>query len=97
MRTPSTTSQSPSSSARKKSTISDSGSEDDIEPATTEDLEELMMQGLVPGPASATDTEADMIVMGSHGRGAVRQLLIGSVSEGVLRAAECPVLIVPCR
>jgi DNA-directed RNA polymerase subunit beta' len=35
------------------------GSEDDVEPATPEDLEELMMQGLVPAPASPTDTEAD--------------------------------------
>ena len=36
-----------------------------------------------------------MIVMGSHGHGAVHQLLVGSVSEGVLRKATCPVLVVP--
>ncbi|MDT9545789.1 MAG: universal stress protein [Chlorobium sp.] len=38
---------------------------------------------------------ADMIVMGSHGHGALFHLLVGSVSEGVVRRARCPVLIVP--
>ncbi len=58
---------------------------------------------LVQGPTVASILEqaakvgADMIVMGSHGRSAVHQLLVGSVSEGVLRDADCPVLIVPCR
>ncbi len=36
-----------------------------------------------------------MIVMGSHGRSAIARLVLGSVSEGVLRRATCPVLIVP--
>ncbi len=38
---------------------------------------------------------ADLIVMGSHGHGAVYRMLLGSISEGVLRGTECPVLIVP--
>ena len=38
---------------------------------------------------------ADLIVMGSHGRSGVHRLLLGSVTEHVLRAAGCPVLVVP--
>jgi nucleotide-binding universal stress UspA family protein len=38
---------------------------------------------------------ADLIVMGSHGRSGVPRLLLGSVTEHVLRAAGCPVLVVP--
>ncbi len=38
---------------------------------------------------------ADLIIMGSHGHGAVYNLLVGSVTEGVLKSAKCPVLIVP--
>jgi len=40
-------------------------------------------------------TEADMIVMGSHGHGAMYDLLVGSAAEGVLRGATCPVVLVP--
>jgi len=36
----------------------------------------------------------DLVVMGTHGRGAVAQLLVGSVAEKVVRTAPCPVLTV---
>jgi nucleotide-binding universal stress UspA family protein len=36
----------------------------------------------------------DLIVMGSHGRTGLSKLLMGSVAEGVMRRAKCPVLIV---
>jgi nucleotide-binding universal stress UspA family protein len=38
---------------------------------------------------------ADLIVMGSHGRGKVKGMLLGSVSQDVLRDAPCPLLVVP--
>lgn len=38
---------------------------------------------------------ADLIVLGSHGHGALRRALLGSISEGVLHRATCPVVIVP--
>jgi len=47
--------------------------------------------------AEASKVEADMIVIGSHGRGALKRLLIGSTSEGVLHRSEIPVHIVPTR
>ena len=40
---------------------------------------------------------ADMIMLGSHGHGALFHLLIGSVSEGVIRRSTCPVIIVPSQ
>ena len=45
----------------------------------------------------ASEHEADLIVMGSHGHGALYELLVGSVTSGVLREAKCPVLVVPTR
>jgi nucleotide-binding universal stress UspA family protein len=36
----------------------------------------------------------DLIVMGTHGRGAMAQILVGSVAERVVRTAPCPVLTV---
>lgn len=43
----------------------------------------------------AADTDVDLIVMGTHGRGGVGHLLLGSVAEKVLRKAQCPVMVVP--
>ena len=43
----------------------------------------------------AEELEVDMIVVGSHGRGAMHQLLVGSVSEGILHNSRCPVIVVP--
>jgi len=42
----------------------------------------------------ARDVGADLIVMGTHGRRGVRRALIGSIAEGVLRSAPCPVLTI---
>jgi len=42
----------------------------------------------------ATAHDIDLIVMGTHGRGGMAHLLMGSVAEHVLRTAPCPVLTV---
>lgn len=44
----------------------------------------------------AEELPADLLVMGTHGRGGFEQLLLGAVAEKVLRRAPCPVLTV-CR
>jgi len=38
---------------------------------------------------------ADLIVMGKHGHGAMYNLLVGGVTKGVLKRSACPVLLVP--
>lgn len=43
----------------------------------------------------ATEVEASFIVLGTHGRDGIARWLLGSVAEGVVRQALCPVLIVP--
>jgi nucleotide-binding universal stress UspA family protein len=58
---------------------------------------------LIQGPTvetilkQAAKHDVDLIVVGSHGRSAAYQLLVGSVSEGILRKAQCPVLVIPTR
>ena len=42
----------------------------------------------------AEETSADLIVMGTHGRGGLGHLLLGSVAERVIRLATCPVMTV---
>jgi len=44
--------------------------------------------------ATATEISADLIVMGTHGRGLLGRALLGSVAQGVLRQAPVPVLTV---
>jgi nucleotide-binding universal stress UspA family protein len=38
--------------------------------------------------------EHDLVVMGTHGRSGLEHLLLGSVTEKVIRHAECPVLVI---
>jgi nucleotide-binding universal stress UspA family protein len=42
----------------------------------------------------AKDDNIDLIVMGTHGRGVLAHMLLGSVAEKVVRTAPCPVLTV---
>lgn len=46
---------------------------------------------------SAADCAAELIVMGTRGRVGIRRWILGSVAESVLRAANCPILLVPCK
>jgi nucleotide-binding universal stress UspA family protein len=60
----------------------------------------LMLAGeVVEGPAAAVLAEAardaDMLVIGSHGHGRLYHAIMGSVAEGCVRLATCPVVVVP--
>lgn len=58
---------------------------------------------LVPGPTIQTILDhartlgAEVIVVGSHGRGKLFDFVVGSVSAGVIRGSDVPVLVVPAR
>lgn len=47
--------------------------------------------------AAVKEQEPELVVMGSHGHGALFHLFTGSVVTGVLKQTECPVLVVPLR
>lgn len=59
--------------------------------------EALILVSTAPATAIvgyAREAGIDLIVMGTHGRGGMAHLLMGSVSERVVRTAPCPVLTV---
>ncbi len=57
--------------------------------------EARLLPSPVRGIASvATEIAADLIVLASHGRGAFRRAVLGSVASALIRTAPCPVLIV---
>jgi nucleotide-binding universal stress UspA family protein len=58
---------------------------------TVEVLDETPVEGIL---GEAKRFQADVIVVGWRGHGAVRRLLMGSVSRGVVRGATCAVLVV---
>ena len=44
--------------------------------------------------ATARDEGVDLIAIGTHGRGGLNRLMLGSVCDRVIRLASCPVLAV---
>ena len=69
---------------------------------TDDDRRTLHAEAVVRSAASAAqaivddarDQGIDLIVVGTHGRGGVSRVLLGSVAERVVRTAPCPVLTV---
>lgn len=45
----------------------------------------------------AHDIDADLIVIGTHGRQGIERLLLGSVAQAVASTAEIPIQIIPSR
>jgi universal stress protein A len=62
------------------------------------DRVETMLHEGVPADdivATAKEWDADLLVVGTHRRGGLGRLVLGSVAEGILRHSPCPVLVVP--
>jgi nucleotide-binding universal stress UspA family protein len=63
------------------------------------DLKPVVAREIVQSTASEALVEAsrlaDLVVVGTHGRGPVRSFLLGSVSQSVIRHAQCPVVVMP--
>ncbi len=72
-----------------------------VEPARRQGItvDAAVLQGAVVSEllSLAAGGQADLIVMGTHGRGGFERLMLGSVTEKILRKATCPVLTVPKR
>ena len=64
-----------------------------------DDVMALQVEGAIPDEilSLAREHEASLIVMGSHGHGALYRLLVGSVTNAVLKAGVCPVVVVPSK
>lgn len=67
--------------------------------ATGVEVTALLVQGATAKSilAEAERLEAECIVMGTHGRSSVMEVLVGGVSHAVLRNTTIPVLLVPVR
>ncbi len=59
-------------------------------------VEAIVVQGIPFAEiiSTAREKDIDMIVIGSHGRTGLKHMMLGSVSEKVVRKAPCPVLTV---
>jgi len=67
------------------------------EAAGLEEVEQRVVSGVAAERLAdlADEEAADMIVVGSHGRGAFKAAFLGSVSSDLIGVARCPVLVVP--
>ena len=74
-----------------------------LDAAITEDdqrsltVEKVLLTSGTPSRAIldyATDIRADIIIVGTHGRGGLAEFFLGSVAQKIVRSAPCPVLTV---
>jgi hypothetical protein len=59
-----------------------------------DDTQDLVQEGSPADVIIKAAQDAQLIIVGSHGRGFVRRLLLGSVSRQVLHDADVPVLVI---
>lgn len=66
-------------------------------PASDLRIERRVVEGVPAGVLVEASRDADLLVVGSRGRGGFAQLLLGSVSQQCAHHAECPVVIVRAK
>ena len=66
----------------------------EVETALPENLTQRIADVIVE---EAKGWSADLVVVGTHGRRGIQHLVLGSVAEGVTRAATMPILLIPSR
>jgi nucleotide-binding universal stress UspA family protein len=59
------------------------------------DVERLVLEGRPSEQLCGAALNAELLVLGSHGHGAVHDTLVGSTSQHAIRRAVCPVVIRP--
>lgn len=75
---------------------------EDLKQSLTTEVREVLALH-IQGPTvekilhEAGEQQADWIVLGTHGHGALYELLVGSVAHGVIKGARCPVVVVPAE
>jgi nucleotide-binding universal stress UspA family protein len=66
-----------------------------IPEGTSVTVHPIVVEGHVPTALLEIAREADLLVLGSRGRGELAGLLLGSVSQRCAERASCPVVVVP--
>ena len=69
----------------------------DFDPPTSLKVVRSVQQGLPADVLVEESRDADLLVVGSRGRGGFAGLLLGSVSQRCAERAWCPVVVVPVR
>ncbi len=65
-----------------------------LDEAQPQDIETEVLYSHPVDALVDASTKARMVVVGSHGRGALGRLVLGSVSRGVVQHAHCPVAVI---
>ncbi|MBK6870696.1 MAG: universal stress protein [Kineosporiaceae bacterium] len=59
------------------------------------DVAHVVVQASAADALVAASKDADLVVVGTHGRGPVRTFLFGSVAQTLLKQSHCPVVVIP--
>ncbi|MDH5570508.1 MAG: universal stress protein [Gammaproteobacteria bacterium] len=63
------------------------------------DVTALLLQGVISNTIlnQVEVLDIDFCVIGTHGHGALYDMVVGSVSEDVIRSTKCPIYLVPIK